>query len=92
MTGTFGGALVARKIPADGERLYSETRGEVEAEDGVLVIRRIHITYHLQIAQEHRETAERVLGFHAKGCPVYRTISGCVDVTTSLVMEDVPAE
>ena len=35
-----------------------------------------------------REVAERVLGFHADFCPVARTIRGCVDITTSLDMED----
>ncbi len=57
----------------------------------MLVIRRIHVRYHLQIEadQEKRETAERVLGFHARYCPVARTIDGCVEITTSLEMEDI---
>jgi len=50
----------------------------------VLVIKRIHVTYHLKTDPENRATAERVLGFHADFCPVARTISGCVDITTSL--------
>ena len=55
------------------------------------MIRRIHVHYHLQIEadEEMRETAERVLGFHAHFCPVARTIDGCVEITTSLEMEDV---
>ena len=58
--------------------------GEVEKEDGVLVIRRIHVTYHLQAAAEHAETIERVHGFHQDKCPVYRTISGSIDITTEV--------
>jgi len=54
----------------------------------VLVIRRIHITYHLKLTPEQREIAERVLGFHARFCPVARTIGGCVQISTSLEMED----
>jgi uncharacterized OsmC-like protein len=58
-------------------------RGEVEKEDdGVIVIKRIHVTYHLKAAEEHRETVERVHGFHAAKCPVYRSIAGCIDITT----------
>lgn len=53
----------------------------------MLVIRRIHVTYHLKLKPEQRETAERVLGFHAEFCPVARTIGGCVQITTSLEME-----
>ncbi|RME49429.1 MAG: OsmC family peroxiredoxin [Caldilineae bacterium] len=91
MTGTFGGALEARKIPAGDGLLVAEGKGEVEKEGNVLVVRRIHVTYHLKIAPEHRETAERVHGFHAEYCPVARTIRNCVDITTSLELEDLPA-
>jgi len=54
----------------------------------VLVIKRIHVTYHLKLKPDQRETAERVHGFHAEKCPVARTIKGCVDISTELVMED----
>jgi len=53
----------------------------------VLVIRRIFVTYHLKIASEHRETAERVHGFHADYCPVARTIRDCVQIETRLEIE-----
>ena len=58
-------------------------RGEVEKEDdGVIVIKRIHVTYHLQAGEEHRETVERVHAFHAQKCPVYRSICNSIDITT----------
>ena len=53
----------------------------------MLVIKRIIVTYHLKIADEHRETAERVHSFHADFCPVARTIRGCVEIETRLEME-----
>ena len=53
----------------------------------MLVIRRIHVRYHLRIDPAKREIAERVLGFHDDFCPVARTIGGCVAITTSLEME-----
>ncbi len=43
MMGTFGGALEARKIDASEGRLTADVVGEVEKEEGVLVIRRIHV-------------------------------------------------
>ncbi len=52
------------------------------------MIRRIHVRYHLKLDPEHRETAERVHDIHADYCPVARTIRGCVDITTSLEMEE----
>ena len=54
------------------------------------MVRRIHVRYRLRLRPEQRPAAERVHGFHADGCPVYRTIRGCVDITTSLEMEDLP--
>lgn len=57
----------------------------MEADDGVLVIKRIHTTYKLNdVPDELREKAERVLGFHAEKCPVARSIGGSIDITTSL--------
>ncbi len=53
------------------------------------MIRRIRVTYHLKIDPAHREAAERVHAVHADYCPVARSISGCIDITTSLVMEEV---
>jgi uncharacterized OsmC-like protein len=55
----------------------------------VLVVKRIHVIYHLKLKPDQRETAERVLGFHADKCPVARTIQGCVDITTELITEEI---
>ena len=54
----------------------------------MLVVRRIHVAYHLRLRPGRREAAERAHAVHADHCPVYRTIRGCVDVTTSLELED----
>ena len=54
----------------------------------MLVVRRIHVTYRLRLQPAQRAAAERVLAVHADRCPVYRTIRNCVDITTSLEMED----
>jgi uncharacterized OsmC-like protein len=42
------------------------------------------VTYHLRLRPEQRAAAERAHTIHADNCPVYRTIRGCVDITTSL--------
>ncbi len=54
----------------------------------MIVVKRIHVTYHLKAEASKRATAERVHGFHAQGCPVARSIDGCVAITTSLEFED----
>ena len=65
-------------------------RGELELEGKVLVIKRIHVTYKgVRLADaDQRATAERVLGFHADGCPVARSLKGGIEITTSMEADD----
>lgn len=60
--------------------------GEVEKDEGVLVIKRISVRYELTDPGDDlaRAKAERVLGFHADKCPVARSISPAIDITTEL--------
>jgi len=83
MVGTFGGALEARKINASDGRLTAEVRSEIETEDGVLVIRRIHVAMQLKTSSADRETIERVHGFFAAKCPVYRSLTPSIQITSS---------
>ena len=52
----------------------------------MLVLRRIHVTLELRAAAEHRETAERVHGFFAESCPLYRSLRTAIAITTELVV------
>lgn len=83
MVGTFGGALEARHIDASGGRLTAEVTGEVETEDKVLVIRRIHVAMRLAASESVREVVERVHGFYAMRCPLYRTLHGAIALTSA---------
>ena len=74
-------------MDASNERLVSETTGEVEVENNVLVIRRIHVVLRLKALEEHRETAQRVHGFYADKCPVYVTLKPAIAITTELAFE-----
>ena len=57
--------------------------GEVESEEGVLVVRRIHVTMKLAAGADVRETVERVHGMYAMRCPLYRTLHNAITITTS---------
>ena len=81
--GTFGGALEARQIDASNGRLTADVKGEVESEDGVLVIRRIHVAMRLIAPQDVKATAERVHGIYAMRCPLYRTLHKTIQLTSS---------
>ncbi len=62
--------------------------GEIEKEDGVLFIRRIHVVYHLSAPSEQLETIERVHRIHKEHCPVYRSLYKAIDITTEYRLED----
>jgi len=83
MMGTFGGALEARQIDASGGRLTADVKGEIETEDGVLVVKRIHVHMTLAAPEAARETIERVHGVYAMRCPLYRTLRGAIQLTSS---------
>ena len=74
-------------MDASQGRLISEAVGEVELEDNVLVIRRIHVALKLKAVESQRETAIRVHGFFADHCPVYRTLKPAIAITTELLFE-----
>jgi uncharacterized OsmC-like protein len=86
MMGTFGGALEARQIDASNGRLTAEVTGEVEKEEGVLVIRRIHVAMRLAAPEEVKETVERVHGIYAMRCPLYRTLHKAIQLTSSYTL------
>ena len=69
----------------------SETVGEAELEDRVLVIRRIHVVLKLKAEESQRESAIRVHGFYADKCPVYRTLKPAIAITTELEFEALTA-
>jgi uncharacterized OsmC-like protein len=83
MMGTFGGALEARQIDASDGKLTAEVTGEVEEEDGVLVIRRIHVSMRLAAPEGTREKVERVHAVYPMSCPLYRTLHNAIRLTSS---------
>jgi uncharacterized OsmC-like protein len=84
MVGTFGGALEACQIDASNGRLTAEVTGEVETEERVLVIRRIHVAMRLMAPQEVEKTVERVHGTYAMRCPLYRTLHKAIQLTSAV--------
>ena len=88
MVGTFGGALEARQIDAGGGRLTADVTGEVETEEGVLVIRRIHVAMRLAAPEDTRPTVDRVHGVYAMRCPLYRTLHQTIALSSSVELSE----
>jgi len=90
--GTFGGALEARQIDASNGKLTADVTGEVETEEGVLVIRRIDVAMRLIGPQDVKATAERVHGMYAMRCPLYRTFHKTMQLSSSFELVTPGAE
>jgi hypothetical protein len=72
--------------------LVGEAVGEVELEENVLVIKRIHVRMWLKAEWPHRETATRVQGMFGDKCPVYRSLKAAIAIMTELILESPAAE
>ncbi len=86
MLGTFAGALEARQVDASNGRLTADVTGEVEKEEGVLVIRRIHVAMRLVAPDQARETVERVHTMYAMRCPLFRTLHQAIHLTSTYTL------
>ena len=58
----------------------------MELEDKVLVIRRIHVRMELKVTPEQKDAAERVHGFYANSCPLFRTLKSAIAITSELAL------
>jgi uncharacterized OsmC-like protein len=74
-------------VDASHGKLFAEVRGEIEKENGVLVIKRIHATFHLKAPEEARDIVERVHGFYAPKCPVYLSLHKSIEMTSEFILE-----
>ncbi len=85
LTGTFGGSLAGRGVILGDLGLTADVRGEIEREeDNVLVIKRIHVVYHLATSAEQKDKVLRAFEVHASKCPVYRSLTPGITITTEL--------
>jgi uncharacterized OsmC-like protein len=84
MVGTFGGALEARHIDASDGKLTAEVTGEVEQEDGVLVIRRIHVQMRLAAPESTAEIVRRVHATYGMHCPLFRTLYRAIELSSAV--------
>ena len=81
MLGTLNGGLEARGVKLSGDEIYADVTGYNEVRDGLPVLVRVHVHYHLTIPAGTRETVERLLGKHADKCPTAQSLKGAVQVT-----------
>ena len=86
LIGTFGGSLLRARVPVvPAEALSGTATGYVEPDDdGVLVLRRVVVSYTLELDEAHRAAAEEVHAMHAGRCPNARSVSPHIEISTEL--------
>jgi organic hydroperoxide reductase OsmC/OhrA len=88
MTGTLAGALAARKIPTQPDKLQAEVEGDIENVNGRPLITRIRVQYSVKVPKGKREEAERAMEVHEKGCPVAESVKRGIQVEWSGTVEE----
>jgi uncharacterized OsmC-like protein len=74
MTGTVAGALEARGIRADPEKLQTEAEGRIEEVDGKMILTGIKLRYRLKVPKDKRATVERALEHHEGLCAASESV------------------
>ncbi len=73
----------------DTEGLTSTVTGEVERGGDAGILRNIHVRYRLPVvAEADRAKIDRVMGFHARRCGIYRSLHPQIEITTELELVD----
>jgi uncharacterized OsmC-like protein len=60
----------------------------VEVDEGVLVLRRIHVVFSLKgVPADKIDSAQRAHDVFKTKCPIYRSVHRAIDVTTELNLD-----
>jgi hypothetical protein len=81
MYGTLRGALAGRKVAYDRESFTATVEGRIVGVGKTIRIRSIHVHYDLAVPSEARETTERALALHPRGCPAHQSVKDAIEVT-----------
>jgi organic hydroperoxide reductase OsmC/OhrA len=88
MTGTIAGALEARGIRTDPDKLEAVAEGPIEEIDGKTVLTNITVRYRLNIPKDKHATAERALEHDEGLCPVSNSVRTNITVEWKADLED----
>jgi len=93
MTGTVAGALEARGVSANPDKLQVEAEGRIEDVDGKMILTGIKLHYRLKVPKEKRATVERALEHHEGLCAASESVRRGITVEwESEIVEDSDAE
>ena len=79
MTGTLAGALAARKIPTQPDRLQADAEGFIENVDGRPLITRIKVHYKVRVPKGKRDEARKYFDEARKLDPENRSLQRALE-------------
>jgi uncharacterized OsmC-like protein len=88
MTGTVAGALEARGVRADPEKLQVEAEGKIEDVDGKMILTGIKLRYRLKVPADKRATVERALQHHEGLCAASESVRRGITVEWESEIEE----
>src|SRR4051794_17885464 len=88
LTGTLAGALEARGIRTDAEKLEAEAEGRMEEIDGKLLLTHVTVRYRIKVPKDQRAAAERALEHHDPRCPVSESVRRGITVEWQSEIEE----
>jgi uncharacterized OsmC-like protein len=88
MTGTVAGALEARGVRADTEKLQVEAEGQIEDVDGKMILTGIKLRYRLKVPKDKRATVERALEHHEGLCAASESVRRGITVEWQSEIEE----
>ncbi len=74
MTGTVAGALEARGVSANPDKLEVEAEGRIEEVDGKMILTGVKMHYRLKIPKDKRAAVERALEHHEGLCAASESV------------------
>jgi uncharacterized OsmC-like protein len=88
LTGTIAGALEARGIRTDSEKLEAEAEGRLEEIDGKLLLTHVKLNYRIKIPKDKRASVEAALQNHESRCPVSESVRRGITVEWNSEIEE----
>ena len=88
--GTLASVLAGKRIRTDHNLYEAKVTGDIEDVDGVLKITHINVQYTLKVSEDKRRDAREALDSYLSGCPGAQSVIGCIEITHSLALEDMP--
>lgn len=88
MLGTLNGALEVRQVALQPGDIHAHVEGINEIRDGIPLLTRLEIHYHLRIPAGSREVVGRALSGHQSKCPSAQSFKDSIAITWTAHIEE----